>query len=155
MYIGKVFPNYNAQETHLKSIVCRFWSSDPVIPVGVRNWLFNRQVTPGDYATTADVWPTCIETDREASMCSSLFFSFFKYLIYLFLERGEGRERERERNISVQEIHRSCMPPSGTWPATQACTLTGNWTSDLLLCRKVPNWATLARAIFVGASWKR
>ena len=29
----------------------------------------------------------------------------FKDFIYLFLERGEGREIERERNINVQEIH--------------------------------------------------
>ena len=26
---------------------------------------------------------------------------FFKDFIYLFLERGEGREKERERNINV------------------------------------------------------
>ena len=29
-------------------------------------------------------------------------FLFFKTFIYLFLERGEGREREGERNINVQ-----------------------------------------------------
>ena len=27
--------------------------------------------------------------------------SFFKDFIYLFLEKGEGREKERERNINV------------------------------------------------------
>ena len=31
---------------------------------------------------------------------------FFKEGIYLFLERGEGREKERERNIDVREKHR-------------------------------------------------
>ena len=32
------------------------------------------------------------------------------------------------------------MPPLGTWPATQACALTGNQTSDLCLFRRpVPN----------------
>ena len=50
------------------------------------------------------------------------FCFFFK--IYLFLERGEGREKERERNINV------CLPVTcpllGIWPATQACALTGN-----------------------------
>ena len=30
---------------------------------------------------------------------------FFKDFIYLFLERGEGREKDRERNIDVQEKH--------------------------------------------------
>ena len=29
------------------------------------------------------------------------FFNLFKDFIYLFLERGEGREKERERNINV------------------------------------------------------
>ena len=30
-----------------------------------------------------------------------IFFNLFKDFIYLFLERGEGREKERERNINV------------------------------------------------------
>ena len=30
----------------------------------------------------------------------------FNDFIYLFLERGEGREKERERNIDVPEKHR-------------------------------------------------
>ena len=30
---------------------------------------------------------------------------FFKGFIYLFLERGEGREKKRDRNIDVREIH--------------------------------------------------
>ena len=30
---------------------------------------------------------------------------FKKYFIYLFLERGEGREKKRERNINVREKH--------------------------------------------------
>ena len=42
---------------------------------------------------------------------------FKKYIIYLFLERGEGREKERERNFSVQEkqcpLVASHMPPTG------------------------------------------
>ena len=36
--------------------------------------------------------------------------------IYLFLERGEGREKERGRNIDMQEKHQSaasCTPPTG------------------------------------------
>ena len=54
---------------------------------------------------------------------SSLSF-IFKDLIYLFLERGGGREKERERNINVWLP--LMYPLEGTWPATQACTLTGN-----------------------------
>ena len=64
-------------------------------------------------------------------------------IIYLFIftERGEGREKERERNINVRKI--DWLPFSwhqpGTWPATQTCALTENRTSDLSLCRTVPN----------------
>ena len=49
---------------------------------------------------------------------------FLKIFIYLFLERREGREKERERNINVW-LPLVC-PPLRTWPATQACALTGN-----------------------------
>ena len=53
-----------------------------------------------------------------------LHFYFCKDFIYLFLERGERREKEREKNIHVW-LPLMC-PPLGTWPATQACALTGN-----------------------------
>ena len=48
-----------------------------------------------------------------------------------------GREAERARNIMC-----GCLlhvPPLGTWPATQACALTGNRTRDPLLCRPALN----------------
>ena len=48
---------------------------------------------------------------------------FFKRFYLFILQRG--REGERERNISV-----CARPLLGTWPATQACTLTGNQTGD-------------------------
>ena len=63
-------------------------------------------------------------------------FCFFKDFIYLFLDRGEGREKE-ERNISVW------LPLThlllGTWLATQACALTGNQTGDPLVPKQVLN----------------
>ena len=57
---------------------------------------------------------------------------YFLIFIYLFLERGERMEKERERNINVW-LHLACLP-LGTWPATQACALTGNWTGNPLVC---------------------
>ena len=45
---------------------------------------------------------------------------FFKDFIYLFLERGEGRERSI--NVWLPLMH---LPP-GTWPAKQARALNGN-----------------------------
>ena len=59
----------------------------------------------------------------------------FKYFIYLFLDRREGKEKERERNINVwlpvvRRLLRIC-------PATQTCALSGNWTCDPLVRRPV------------------
>ena len=55
----------------------------------------------------------------------------------MFLERGEGREKERERSINVWlSLMRSLL---GTSPATQACALTRNQTSDPLVPRPVLN----------------
>ena len=68
---------------------------------------------------------------------SFYFFIYFKYFTYLFLERGEGKEKERETNISVW-VPIMC-PLLGTWPATQACALTGNLTGGPLVCRLALN----------------
>ena len=54
---------------------------------------------------------------------------YFKDFIYLFLEGGEGKDKDRERNMNVW-LPFTC-PLLGTWPATQACALTGNQTCDL------------------------
>ena len=66
-----------------------------------------------------------------------VFCFFFKDFIYLFLERGEGEEKGGESNINVWLLlERSLL---GTWPATQACALTGNQTGDLLVHRPALN----------------
>ena len=64
-------------------------------------------------------------------ICICSFF-IFKDCSYLFLERGEGKEIGRERNISVWLLLPHLLQE--TWPASQACALTGNWTGDTLLC---------------------
>ena len=48
-----------------------------------------------------------------------------------FIFRGEGKGKERERNNNVW-LPLAC-PPVGSWPAAQACALTGNRTSDPLV----------------------
>ena len=45
------------------------------------------------------------------------------------MEGERERERERERNISVWLL--LMEPLLGTWPATQACALTGNKPATL------------------------
>ena len=59
------------------------------------------------------------------------------FYLFIFTEIGEGREKERERDIIVW-LPLVC-PLLGTWPATQACALTGNWTRNFLVHRLVLN----------------
>ena len=61
----------------------------------------------------------------------TFFFKIKKKIFYLLLERVEGKEKERERNINVWLLLK--WPPLGTWPATQACALTGNRTGNPLV----------------------
>ena len=68
------------------------------------------------------------------------------YFTYLFFREGGGREGERERNINVwlPLTH----PTLGTWPATQACVLTGNQPVTLWFTGQCSiHWATPARAV--------
>ena len=55
---------------------------------------------------------------------------FKKDFIYLPIEGGEGKEKDTERSISVWLP--LSHPLLGTWPATQACALTGTRTGDPL-----------------------
>ena len=64
-------------------------------------------------------------------------FIYFNVILFIYFQR-EGREgKERERNINVW------LPltysPLGTWPTTQACSLTGNQTCNSLIHRPVLN----------------
>ena len=72
--------------------------------------------------TYQDAFLTTQKTNFE--LINFFYIYVFKDFIYLFLERGEGREKERDRNINVWlPLKRSLL---GTWPTTQACALTGN-----------------------------
>ena len=59
---------------------------------------------------------------------------FSKLILFIYCQREGKGGRKRERNIDW-------LPPAhsqlGTWPATQACALTGNRTSDPSVCRPV------------------
>ena len=57
-------------------------------------------------------------------------YHFKKDFIYLFLQRGEGKEKEKETIINMW-LPLSC-PMLGTWPATQACAPNGNQTRNPL-----------------------
>ena len=64
------------------------------------------------------------------------FFFLLKNFIYLFLERGKGREKERERNINRLPL---ACPLLGTRPTTQACARTRNQTGKLPVLRPALN----------------
>ena len=68
-------------------------------------------------------------------VCGFLFLMvFFTY----FRERGRKGER-RKRETSICKRYTDWLPLArphlGTWPTTQACVLTRNWTRDLLVHR--------------------
>ena len=67
----------------------------------------------------------------------AVIWFYFKILFILFLGKEQGREKERERNINVW-LPLVC-PLLETWPATQACALTGNRTGGPLVLRSAVN----------------
>ena len=65
------------------------------------------------------------------STCSSLSFFFLK-ILFIFRERGREGEREGKKHQCMVASH---TPHLWTWPTTQACALTGNWTINPLVQR--------------------
>ena len=67
--------------------------------------------------------------------CSPFFYkqNIFNFNIVLFFLDFIFREKGEERNITVWLP--LARPLVGTWPATQACALTGNITGNPLVCR--------------------
>ena len=88
----------------------------------------------------------------------SLSLFLFEDFIYLFIfvclftrERGrEGKEREGEKHWCERETSITCLPYMPWWikPTTQVCALTGNQTSDLLICGVMPNWLSHTSCAF-------
>ena len=77
-------------------------------------------------------WQNWTDTGKKNKMWSHFLLKI------LFIFRRQGRDKERERNINVW-LPLAC-PLLGTWPAIQACALTGNQTSDpLVFCRPALN----------------
>ena len=72
-------------------------------------------------------------SDMGQNTLDMFFLSFLK-IYFIFRERG--REKERKRNIDWFPLAHTQV---GTQPANQACALTGDQTSDLLVCRMMPN----------------
>ena len=61
--------------------------------------------------------------------CRNIFQRFY---LFIFRERKGGRKRGRETSVCERNIHWLLL---AYWPATCACALTGNQTSNLLVRR--------------------
>ena len=96
-------------------------------------WISSHLVNCSDRKAQACLWMfqsvMCL-WELTGLMTRGVFLFSFKDFIYVFLERGGGREKERERNTDWLPL---THPQLGTWPATQTFPLTGNWTGDLLV----------------------
>ena len=80
--------------------------------------------------------PNFQETNLSFQLFIYLYFDtcflyFLKDFIYLFLERGEGREKKMERNISVW------LPLAHAWIGDLACNpgMCSDWECNHLVCR--------------------
>ena len=68
------------------------------------------------------------------------FFLFIYLYVYLFIYRERGREGGKEgKKHQCVSLLLLTRPLLGTWPATQTSVLTGNGTSDPLLCSPALN----------------
>ena len=90
-------------------------------------------VATGMWAATAE--PQTMGRPRTGNKQKWGKDDFIFLRLYLFLERGEGKE-EGENHQYVVASH---TPPAGDQCATQARALTGNQTCDRLVCRPTLN----------------
>ena len=86
----------------------------------------------GQGTATGENWDNCNRT----TILKKKENYFLKDYIYLFLDKGEGREKEGEEHQCVVASH---VPLLGTWPASQAYALTGNRTGEPLVLRPALN----------------
>ena len=73
-----------------------------------------------------------------------LTYSFFRFYLFILGERGREGENKGEKHQCERQTSISCLSHlpwlgTGPWSTTQACALTRNRTSNLLLYRLTPN----------------
>ena len=78
----------------------------------------------------------------------NIYLIFKRFYLCIFREGKGGRKRGRETSMRGCL---SCTPYWGTWPATQACALTGNWTNNPLVHRLALNPLSYTSH---GSTWK-
>ena len=77
-----------------------------------------------------------------------IFKMFLKDFMYLFLERGEGRERKRERNIDARIARFSRAPSWGPGPHPRRMPWLGIQPATLQFAgQRSIRWTTPARTL--------
>ena len=110
--------------------MCLSWQHNiPSRPYGIGYVIQQR----GKQCFRGQIWATCWLV--AGSSGKQLFF-FLQKILFIFRERGR-REKERERKVNVWLLF-TC-PLLETWPAAQACALTGSRTCDPLVRRPALN----------------
>ena len=89
------------------------------------------------YGELYNYFTICYKVIIEIKYTINVMCSLKRFYLFVFRERGRegkrGEGKEKEKNINVWlPLKRA---PLGTWPATQAGALAGNWTGDPLVCR--------------------
>ena len=86
--------------------------------------------------------------NKSMSLPLSKISKWKKYL-FTFKERKGGRKKGRETSVCERYINWLPLthPQLRTWPTTQACALTGNWTSYPFPGWHSIHWATPARVV--------
>ena len=93
-------------------------------------------IPPFSFYSLQVILIVCIVRKASVSLIEHCLFCasfFFFQILFIYFQRGEGREKKRERNIIVW-LPLTC-PLLATWPATQAGALTGNRTGESLVHR--------------------
>ena len=78
---------------------------------------------------------------NQSNIYALLYHFFLKCCIYLYRGKQGGRKRGRGTSMWETNIYQLSFTytPTRDWATTQRCALTGNWTSDLLVCRMMLN----------------
>ena len=116
---------------NLSFVVGEVWVQTLSVPfTAVRPW-----ASSWHYASLS--FPICRWRITVPTYNPELVRVFLFKILFIFRERGRKWGRKRERNISVWLP--LVQAQLGTWPASQACALTGNRTSNLRVCRPALN----------------
>ena len=73
---------------------------------------------------------------KNSHLMAYLLILFYFLKDFMYFSKGREGERQREKHQCVVASH---TPLLGTWPATQAQALAGNWTSNPLVHRPALN----------------